>query len=112
MSGCQSQYCATQVLTCSQQACSQAGEIITGLQSVPVFKLPIMLAAPRKFSWENAFIDLSMADHDTAAAAAEEAQEAAEAAAAAAVAVPGKNHQAVKLGCCQSKMFTLCHFQG
>ena len=42
-----------------------------------------MLAAPRKFSWENTFIDLSMADHDTRAAAAAEAQEAAEAAAAA-----------------------------
>lgn len=42
-----------------------------------------MLAAPRKFSWENAFIDLSMADHNMVAAAAEEAKEAAEAAAAA-----------------------------
>lgn len=50
---------------------------------MPVYKLPIMLAAPRKFSWENAFIDLSMADHNMVAAAAEEAKEAAEAAAAA-----------------------------
>ena len=50
-----------------------------------------MLAAPRKFSWENAFIDLSMADHDTVAAAAEEAKEAAEAAAAA-EAVSGISH--------------------
>lgn len=71
-----------------------------------------MLAAPRKFSWENAFIDLSMADHDTAAAAAEEAQEAAEAAAAAAVAVPGKVYQAANFDCCRSKLFALCHFQG
>ena len=55
----------------------QAGEIVTGLQSVPVYKLPLMLSAPRKFSWQNAFIDFSMADHDTAAAAAAEAKEAA-----------------------------------
>ncbi len=56
---------------------------MTGLQSVPVYKLPLMLSAPRKFGWENAFIDFSMADHDTQAAAAAEAKEAAMAAAAA-----------------------------
>ncbi|KAL0028702.1 hypothetical protein WJX79_000762 [Trebouxia sp. C0005] len=61
----------------------QAGEVVTGLQSVPVYKLPLMLSAPRKFSWENAFIDFSMADHDTQAAAAADAKEAAMAAAAA-----------------------------
>ena len=61
----------------------QGGEIVTGLQSVPVYKLPLMLSAPRKFSWENAFIDFSMADHDTQAAAEAEAKEAAMAAAAA-----------------------------
>lgn len=61
----------------------QAGEIVTGLQSVPVYKLPLTLSAPRKFSWENAFIDFSMADHDTEAAAAAEAQGVAMAAAAA-----------------------------
>ena len=55
---------------------------MTGLQSVPVYKLPLMLSAPRKFSWENAFIDFSMADHDTQAAAEAEAKEAAMAAAA------------------------------
>ena len=71
--------------------CVQAGDIITGLQSVPVYKLPLMLSAPRKFSWENAFIDFSMADHDTVAAAAAEAKEAAMAAAAAeaAASIPG-----------------------
>lgn len=63
--------------------CTQAGEIVTGLQSVPVYKLPLLLSAPRKFSWENAFIDFSMADHDTQAAAAAEAKEAAMAAASA-----------------------------
>lgn len=57
--------------------------MVTGLQSVPVYKLPLMLSAPRKFSWENAFIDFSMADHDTQAAAAADAKEAAMAAAAA-----------------------------
>jgi len=57
--------------------------VVTGLQSVPVYKLPLMLSAPRKFSWENAFIDFSMADHDTQAAAAADAKEAAMAAAAA-----------------------------
>ena len=56
---------------------------MTGLQSVPVYKLPLLLTAPRKFSWENAFIDFSMADHDAEAAAAAEAQEAATAAASA-----------------------------
>ena len=56
---------------------------MTGLQSVPVYKLPLLLTAPRKFSWENAFIDFSMADHDTEAAAAAEAKEAAVAAASA-----------------------------
>ena len=56
---------------------------MTGLQSVPVYKLPLMLSAPRKFSWENAFIDFSMADHDAQAAAAADAKEAAMAAAAA-----------------------------
>lgn len=56
---------------------------MTGLQSVPVYKLPLLLSAPRKFSWENAFIDFSMADHDTQAAAAAEAKEAAMAAASA-----------------------------
>lgn len=56
---------------------------MTGLQSVPVYKLPLTLSAPRKFSWENAFIDFSMADHDTEAAAAAEAQGVAMAAAAA-----------------------------
>ena len=76
-------------------ACVQAGDIITGLQSVPVYKLPLMLSAPRKFSWENAFIDFSMADHDTVAAAAAEAKEAAMAAAAAeaAVSTPGTSAQ-------------------
>ena len=57
--------------------------MVTGLQSVPVYKLPLMLSAPRKFSWENAFIDFCMADHDTQAAAAADAKEAAMAAAAA-----------------------------
>ena len=61
----------------------QGGEIVTGLQSVPVYKLPLLLSAPRKFSWENAFLDFSMADHDTEAAAAVEAKEAAMAAASA-----------------------------
>lgn len=61
----------------------QSGEIVTGLQSVPVYKLPLLLSAPRKFSWENAFLDFSMADHDTEAAAAVEAKEAAMAAASA-----------------------------
>lgn len=50
---------------------------------MPVYKLPLLLSAPRKFSWENAFIDFSMVDHDTQAAAAAEAKEAAMAAASA-----------------------------
>lgn len=61
----------------------QGGDIVTGLQSVPVYKLPLLLSAPRKFSWENAFIDFSMADHDTEAEAAAEAKEASMAAASA-----------------------------
>ena len=85
--------------------CGQAGEIITGLQSVPVYKLPLMLSAPRKFSWENAFIDLSMADNDTQAAAAAEAKEAAmaaaaaEAADAAAVGTPGNIYTCLHAAC-------------
>lgn len=69
--------------TCYVCHAMQAGEIVTGLQSVPVYKLPLLLSAPRKFSWENAFLDFSMADHDTEAAAAVEAKEAAMAAASA-----------------------------
>ncbi|DBA83915.1 TPA: hypothetical protein ACH3X1_006417 [Trebouxia sp. C0004] len=74
---------APEVIAWAYTKIVQAGEVVTGLQSVPVYKLPLMLSAPRKFSWENAFIDFSMADHDTQAAAAAEAKEAAMAAAAA-----------------------------
>ena len=49
--------------------CLQKQEIVTGLQSVPVYKLPLMLSAARKFSFDNAFLDFSLADHNTRAAA-------------------------------------------
>lgn len=68
-----------------------------------------MLAAPRKFSWENAFIDLSMADHDTAAAAAEEAKVAAEAVAAA-EAVSGNSFMTGVAGLhCLSTLLVWCY---
>ena len=42
---------------------------------MPVYRLPLMLSAARKFSFDNAFLDFSLADHNTrAAAAAAEAQ--------------------------------------
>ncbi|KAK9815471.1 hypothetical protein WJX72_004235 [[Myrmecia] bisecta] len=40
----------------------QNGEVVGGLQSVPVYKLPLMLKAQRKFTFDHAFIDFSMAD--------------------------------------------------
>lgn len=67
-----------------------------------------MLAAPRKFSWENAFIDLSMADHDAVAAAAEEAKVVAEAVAAA-EAVSGDRLKACCSMCSASEVHCNMH---
>jgi hypothetical protein len=40
----------------------QAGEVVTGLQSVPLYRMPLVIQAKRKFSFEDAFIDFSVSE--------------------------------------------------